>query len=158
MSVDIVSQVAKGRPPIVGYIPYGPAPWLKDYIGGPSYPTVRHYSHASVAKPEGLWLRTWNTIYYTYDDILRHYYYFPIVQRMTEEFMGHSIRPLREIERDSINIVLINTHAAFDAAIPLPPNTLEIAGLNAQDVQPIEGEIVETYPEVREKIFSQKLQ
>ncbi|TGZ53751.1 Uncharacterized protein DBV15_12370 [Temnothorax longispinosus] len=142
-------EVAKGKPPIVGYIPFGPAPWLKDYIGGPSYPTVRPYTHAAIAKPEGLWLRTWNALYYTVDNLIRHYYFFPIIQRLTEKYVGHAIRPLHEIERESINIVLINSHPAFEPAIPLPPNTLEIAGLNAQAVQPITGETVVTYPKQR---------
>ncbi|XP_011860567.1 PREDICTED: UDP-glucuronosyltransferase 2B19-like isoform X2 [Vollenhovia emeryi] len=140
-------EIAKGKPPIVGYVPFGPAPWLKDYIGGPSYPTVRPYTHAAIAKPEGLLLRTWNVVYFIIDNLVRKYYFLPITQQLAEEYIGHAIRPLREIEKDSINIVLINTHPAFESAIPLPPNTLEIAGLNAQDVQPIAGEVVVTYPE-----------
>ncbi|XP_024873055.1 UDP-glucuronosyltransferase 1-9-like [Temnothorax curvispinosus] len=140
-------EIAKGKPPIVGYIPFGATPYLKDYIGGPSYPTVRSYTHAAIAKPEGLWLRTWNTLYYIVDDLIRHYYFFPIIQRLTEEYVGHAIRPLHKIERESINIVLINSHSALESAIPMPPNTLEIAGLNAQAVQPIAGEVIVTYPE-----------
>ncbi|XP_071567391.1 UDP-glycosyltransferase UGT5-like isoform X2 [Temnothorax nylanderi] len=140
-------EIAKGKPPIVGYVPFGTTPYLKDYIGGPSYPTVRSYPYAAIAKPEGLWLRTWNALYYTVDDLIRHYYFFPIIQRLTEEYVGHAIRPLHKIERESINIVLINSHSALESAIPLPPNTLEIAGLNAQAVQPIAGEVIVTYPE-----------
>ncbi|XP_024870091.1 UDP-glucuronosyltransferase 2B2-like isoform X2 [Temnothorax curvispinosus] len=147
LAQNLTYAVSKGKPPIVGYIPYGSAPWLKDYIGGPSYPTVRPYTHAAIAKPEGLWLRTWNALYYIVDNLIRHYYYFPIIQRLSEEYIGHAIRPLHEIEKDRINIVLINSHSAFEPAIPLPPNTLEIAGLNAQAVQPITGEVVVTYPE-----------
>ncbi|XP_011705118.1 PREDICTED: UDP-glucuronosyltransferase 2B19-like, partial [Wasmannia auropunctata] len=144
-------EIAKGKPPIVGYIPFGPAPWLKDFIGGPSYPTVRPYTHAAIAKPVGLWLRTWNALYYIVDNLIRHYYFLPIAQRLAEEYVGQAIRPLREIEKDSINIVLINSHPAFESGIPLPPNTLEIAGLNAQAVKPIAGEVVVTYPKnVRE--------
>ncbi|XP_024888219.1 UDP-glucuronosyltransferase 1-7C-like isoform X1 [Temnothorax curvispinosus] len=139
-------EAAKGKPPIVGYVLYSLAPWLKDYVGGPSYPTVRT-NPASIAKPEGLWLRTWNALYFIMDDLIRYYYYFPIIQRLTEEYVGHAIKPLHEIEKDRINIVLINSHPAFEPAIPLPPNTLEIAGLNAQAVQPIAGEIVVTYSE-----------
>ncbi|XP_071579798.1 UDP-glycosyltransferase UGT5-like [Temnothorax nylanderi] len=140
-------EVAKGKPPIVGYVLFGLAPWLKDYVGGPSYPTVRTHP-TSVAKPEGLWLRTWNALYFFVDDLIRYYYYFPIIQRLTEEYVGHAMRPLHEIEKDRINIILINSHPAFEPAIPLPPNTLEIAGLNAQAVQPIAGEIVVTYSEI----------
>ncbi|XP_012530233.3 uncharacterized protein LOC105833218 [Monomorium pharaonis] len=140
-------EVAKGKPSIVGYIPFGPAPWLKDFTGGPSYPTVRPYTHAAIAKPIGLWLRTLNTLYYIADNFIRHYYFLPILQRFAEEYVGHVIRPLHEIEKDRINIVLINTHSAFEPGIPLPPNTLEIAGLNAQAVQPIAGEVVESLPE-----------
>ncbi|KAG5338450.1 UD2C1 glucuronosyltransferase, partial [Acromyrmex heyeri] len=140
-------EIAKGKPPIVGYIPFGPAPWLKDFIGGPSYPTVRPYTHAAIAKPVDLWQRTWNTLYYIMDDLIRHYYFLPTVQRLAEKYVGHAIRPLYEIEKDSINIVLINSHPAFDSGIPLPPNTLEIAGLNAQPVKSIVDEVVVTYPE-----------
>ncbi|KAG5316451.1 UD2C1 glucuronosyltransferase, partial [Acromyrmex insinuator] len=140
-------EIAKGKPPIVGYIPFGPAPWLKDFIGGPSYPTVRPYTHAAIAKPVDLWQRTWNTLYYIMDDLIRHYYFLPAVQRLAEKYVGHAIRPLYEIEKDSINIVLINSHPAFDSGIPLPPNTLEIAGLNAQPIKSIVDEVVVTYPE-----------
>ncbi|XP_018316261.1 UDP-glucuronosyltransferase 1-7C-like [Mycetomoellerius zeteki] len=138
---------AKGKPPIVGYIPFGPVPWLKDFIGGPSYPTVRPYMHVAIAKPVGLWQRTWNTLYYIMDDLIRHYYFLPTVQRLAEKYVGHTIRPLHEIEKDSINIVLLNSHPAFESGIPLPPNTFEIAGLNAQTIKPIDGEIVVTYSE-----------
>jgi len=153
LTFTIIFQVAKGKPPIVGFIPFGPAPWLKVYIGGPNYPTVRPYTHAAVAKPIGLWQRTWNVLYYIVDDLIRWYYYLPISQRLAEEYMGHAIRPLHEIEKDSINIVLINSHPAFESGIPLPPNALEVAGLNAQAVQPIAGEVVVMYPEVK-KLFS----
>ncbi|XP_011705694.1 PREDICTED: UDP-glucuronosyltransferase 1-9-like [Wasmannia auropunctata] len=140
-------EVAKGKPPAVGYVPFGPAPWIKDYVGGSNYPTVRSFPYVAIAKPVGLWQRTWNVLYYVADDLLRHYYYLPIIQRQTEKYMGHAIRPIHDIEKDSINIVLINSHSAFDSGIPLPPNALEIAGLNAQTVQPIAGEKVITYPE-----------
>ncbi|XP_012531533.2 UDP-glycosyltransferase UGT5 [Monomorium pharaonis] len=139
-------EVAKGKPPVVGYIPYGSAPWLKDYIGGLSYPTVRHYP-ATIMKPVGLWQRTCNVLYYILNDFIRYYYFLPVVQQLAENYMGHAIRPLREIEKDSINIVLINTHATLESGIPLPPNTLEIAGLNAQTVEPVAGEVVVTCPE-----------
>jgi len=138
----------------VGFIPFASAPWLKVYIGGPSYPTVRPYTHAAIAKPVGLWQRTWNVLYYIVDEVVRWYYYLPISQRLAEEYMGHAIRPLHEIEKDSINVVLINSHPAFESGIPLPPNALEIAGLNAQAVQPIAGEVVVTYPEVRKTFFN----
>ncbi|KAG5338448.1 UDB17 glucuronosyltransferase, partial [Acromyrmex heyeri] len=140
-------EIAKGKPPIVGYIPYSPAPWLKDLIGGPSYTTVRSYAYLPIAKPIGLWQRTWSTVYFTVDNFIRHYYYLPIMQRLAEKYVGHTIRPLYEIEKNDIDIVLLNSHPAFEYGIPLSPNILEIAGLNAQDVKPIDGEIVVTYPE-----------
>lgn len=80
---------------------------------------------------------------------MRHYYFLPIVQQIAEKYVGHSIRLLHEIEKDSISIVLINSHCAFEPAIPLPPNTLEIGGLQSQVVQPIAGDVGITYPEVR---------
>jgi len=75
----------------------------------------------------------------------------PIIQRLAEKYVGHTIRPLHEIEKNNINILLLNSHPAFDYGIPLPPNTLEIAGLNAQTIKSIDGEI--TYPEVREIVY-----
>ncbi|XP_011699201.1 PREDICTED: UDP-glucuronosyltransferase 1-7-like isoform X2 [Wasmannia auropunctata] len=122
-------EIAKGKPPVVGYIPLGPAPWVKDYIGGPNYPTVRPYPHVPIAKPVGLWQRTWNALHFVADDVIRHYYYLPTIQRHTEKYMGCAI-----------------SHPVFYSGIPLPPNALEVAGLNAQTVQPIADEVV-TYPE-----------
>ncbi|TGZ51158.1 UDP-glucuronosyltransferase 2B17 [Temnothorax longispinosus] len=56
-------------------------------------------------------------------------------------------KPLHEIEKDSINIVLINSYCAFEPGIPLPPNALETGGLHVQVVQPIVGDVVVTYSE-----------
>ncbi|XP_071573103.1 UDP-glycosyltransferase UGT5-like [Temnothorax nylanderi] len=139
-------EVAKGKPPVVGLIPSGTAPWIKDYTGS-SYPTVRPYTSSGIAKPVGLWQRTWNTVYFIADDFIRYYYFLPIVQRLAEEYVGHAIRPLHEIEKDRINIVLINSHSAFEPAIPLPPNALEIGGFHVQAIKPIPGDKVVTYPE-----------
>ncbi|XP_018400011.1 PREDICTED: UDP-glucuronosyltransferase 2B20-like [Cyphomyrmex costatus] len=144
-------EVAKGKPPVVGFIPYGSIPWLKDFIGGPNYPTVRSYASSAISEPIGLWLKTWNTLYFIIDDLMRHYYYLPIAQQFAEKYVGHPIRQLHEIEKNRINIVLINSHSAFQPAIPLPPNTLEIGGLHAQTVQPVTGDVVTIYPKfVRE--------
>jgi len=141
----------------VGYILFSSAPWLKDLIDSPTYPTVRSYTHAAVTKPVDLWPRTWNALYYIIDDLIR-YYYLSIIQRLSEEYIGHTIRPLHEIKKDYLNIVLINSHPAFESGIPLPPNALEIGGLNAQAIQPIAGEVVATFPEVREIVlFTQEL-
>lgn len=141
-------QVAKGKPPVVGFIPFGPAPYIKDFIGGPHYPTIRPYTYATIAKPEGLWQKTCNTLYYIADDLVRHYYYMPNSQQIAERYIGHKIRPLHEIEKN-ITIVLINTHSAFEPGIPLPPNAIEIGGLHAQPT----GEEAVTYPDVRINIF-----
>lgn len=137
----------------MGFVPYGPAPWLKDYIGGPHYPTIRPYVHACSTELTNIWQKTWNTLYFTIDNLLRHYYCFPNEQRLAEQYIGHKIRPLSEIEK-SINILLINSHASFEPAIPLPPNTLEIGGMHAQIVQPIPGEVPVTYPEVKNIFFT----
>ncbi|GAB1860215.1 UDP-glucuronosyltransferase 1-9-like isoform X1 [Camponotus japonicus] len=138
-------QVAKGKPPVVAFVPYGLAPWLKDYIGGPYYPTVRSYPNTATAKPEGLCEKTWNTLYYFMDDLLRSYYYMPISQRIAERYIGHEIRPLHELEKN-ITILLINTHPAFEPAIPLPPNAIEIGGLHAQPLQATDEKAV-IYPD-----------
>ncbi|RLU25700.1 hypothetical protein DMN91_001857 [Ooceraea biroi] len=100
--------VAKAKPPIVGFIPFGPAPWLKEYIDCPNYPNMRPYGR-----------------------FYRYYYFFPASQRLAEQYVGHKIKPLRELEK-TISIVLINSHFTFDNAIPLPPNTIEVGGMHAQ--------------------------
>ncbi|XP_070155000.1 UDP-glucosyltransferase 2-like isoform X1 [Polyergus mexicanus] len=139
-------EVAKGKPPVVGYIPFGSAPWLKHHIGGPHYPTVRSYPYKDLAKPINLWERTLNVLYYIVDDLVRQYYYMPISQQITERYIGHKIRPLSEIEKN-ISIILINTYSAFEPGIPLPPNVIEVGGLHAQSVQRIADEEPVTYPD-----------
>ncbi|XP_011706699.1 PREDICTED: uncharacterized protein LOC105461884 isoform X2 [Wasmannia auropunctata] len=149
-------EVAKDQPPVVAVLPLGNIPLIKNFIGVSSYSTVRPYTSATFAKPVGLWLRTWNTLYYIVDDLIRYYYFLPTVQRLAEEYVGHTIRPLYEIEKDKVNIILVllvNSHPAFESAIPLPPNVLEVGGLHAQIVQPIAGDVIVTYSEVREIVF-----
>jgi len=71
----------------------------------------------------------------------------PISQRIAERYIGHEIRPLHELEKN-ITILLINTHPAFEPAIPLPPNAIEIGGLHAQPLQATDEKAV-IYPDVR---------
>ncbi|XP_077275965.1 UDP-glycosyltransferase UGT5-like isoform X2 [Temnothorax americanus] len=152
LAENLTYAVAKGKPPVVGLIPSGTAPWIKDYTGS-SYPTVRPYTSSGIAKPVGLWQKTWNTVYFIADDFIRYYYFLPIVQRLAEEYVGHAIRPLHEIEKDRINIVLINSHSAFEPAIPLPPNALEIGGFHVQAIKPIPGDKIVTYPAENMRVF-----
>lgn len=93
-----------------------------------------------------------NALYYIVDDLVRQYYYMPISQQITEQYIGHKIRSLREIEKN-ISIILINTHSAFEPGIPLPPNAIEIGGLHTQTVQRIADEETVTYPDVRVNTF-----
>ncbi|KMQ88824.1 udp-glucuronosyltransferase 2b1, partial [Lasius niger] len=139
-------EIAKGKPPVVGCVPFGTAPWFKYYIGGPHYPTVRSYPYKDLAKPINLWQKSLNALYYIVGDFIRHFYYTPNSQRIAEQYIGHKIRPLHELEKN-ITIVLINTHSAFEPGIPLPPNAIEIGGLHAQPVQRIADEGAVTYPE-----------
>lgn len=149
---DSCFQVAKGKPPVVGYVPFGSAPWLKYHIGGPHFPSVRSYPYKDLAKPTNLWERTLNVLYYIVDDLVRQYYYMPISQQITERYIGHKIRPLSEIEKN-ISIILINTYSVFEPGIPLPPNAIEIGGLHAQSVQRMADEEPVIYPDVRMNIF-----
>ncbi|XP_026831375.1 UDP-glucuronosyltransferase 2B1-like [Ooceraea biroi] len=130
-------QVAKAKTPIVGFIPFGPAPWLKEYTDCPNYPNMRPYGYAAVMRPANLWQRTLNVLYYIIDDFIRHYYFLPASQRLAEQYVGHKIKPLRELEK-TIRIVLINSHFTFDNGIPLPPNAIEVGGMHAQ-VQSVIG-------------------
>lgn len=132
----------------MGYCPFGPVPWFKYYIGGPNYPTIRSYPYKDLAKPINLWQRTLNALYYIVDDFVRYFYYMPNSQRIAEQYIGHKIRPLSEIEKN-ISIILINTHSTFEPGIPLPPNAIEVGGLHAQAVQRIADEEAVTYPDVR---------
>ncbi|XP_025268342.1 UDP-glucuronosyltransferase 2B19-like [Camponotus floridanus] len=147
-------EVAKGKPPVVGYLPFGTAPWLKYYIGGPHYPTVRSFPYKNLAKPINLWERTLNVLYYILDDLVRQYYYMPISQQITKQYIGHEIRSLFEIEKN-ITIILINSHSAFEPGIPLPPNAIEIGGLHAQAVQGITNEETTTYPDSIRKFLDE---
>ncbi|RLU25699.1 hypothetical protein DMN91_001856 [Ooceraea biroi] len=148
-------EVAKGKP-VVGFIPLGTVPWLKDYIGGPNYPNVRSYMNAAIARPVNIWQRTLNVLYYIADDFLRHYYYLPASQRLAEQYVGHKIRPLHEIEK-SINIILVNSHSTFDNGIPLPPNAIEIGGMHAQVQSAIEinASCYDTYMENMKRLSNE---
>lgn len=137
-------QVAKGNPPVIGYVPFGNAPWIKDYIGGPNYPAIRPYVHAYMAKPVGLWSRTLNFIYFTLDDVIRRYYTMPINQKLANEFVGKELRPLTEYEKN-ISILFVNTHYSFEPGIPLPPNAVEIAGIHAQAAKPVRDEKIRNF-------------
>lgn len=122
-------QIAKGKPPVVGFSPLGAAPWLNTYDG--YYPTVRTYMYGHISGLTSVWQRTYNILHYIIDDVFYQYYHLPSAQRLAEKYIGHEIRSLREIQK-TVSIVLLNTHPSFDGAIPLPPNVLEIGGMHAQ--------------------------
>ncbi|KAK2585930.1 hypothetical protein KPH14_010514 [Odynerus spinipes] len=137
-------EVAKGNPSVIGYVPFGNSPWIKDYIGGSSYPAIRPYVHLYMAKPVSLWDRTLNFIYFTLDDLLRHYYMMPINQKIANEFFGKELRPLAELEKN-ISVLFVNTHYSFEPSIPLPSNAIEIAGIHAQAAEPVRDERIRKF-------------
>lgn len=75
----------------------------------------------------------------------------PISQQIAEQYIGHEIKPLHELEKN-IFISLVNTHSVFEPGIPLPPNAIEIGGLNGQTIRTADEETV-TYPDVRMNTF-----
>lgn len=127
----IYFQVAKDKPPVVGFLPLGSVPWLNSCFGGPHYPSVRSHIYTSNIRLTTVWEKTLNAIYYIIDDSIRYYYLMLASQQIAEQYVGQKIRPLYEIEK-TINMVLLNAYPTFDGAIPLPPNAIEIGGMHTQ--------------------------
>jgi len=131
---------------------------MKDYIGGPNYPNVRSYLYGSLIQLTTIWQKTLNAIYFILDDIVRHFYFFPVCQHIAEQYVGQKLTSLHELEK-TISILLINTHCAINDGIPLPPNAIEIGGMHAQAQSPVK--INTKYSEVRIlrlKMLSQALE
>ncbi|XP_014475245.1 PREDICTED: UDP-glucuronosyltransferase 2B19-like [Dinoponera quadriceps] len=129
-------EVAKGKPPVVGFIPFSSPPWFKDSVGGPNYPTLRSHYGTDMAGPKDFSQRLWNTVNYIFDDLFRTYSYMPKSQQLAERYVGHEIRPLHEIEKD-ISILLLNSHFSFEPAIPLLPNAIEVGGMHVHNSQAV---------------------
>ena len=109
---------------------------VKDFAGGTNYPAYKPYHHSTDSTLSNVWKRTLNAVYYTLDDILRHYYYFPIVEKQAEKFTGRKTRKFGDIEKD-VSIVLVNTHSSFDIGVPLPANVIEIGGMHVAKSKPL---------------------
>lgn len=124
-------QMARGKPAIVGFVPLGVAPWVTDSTGGTNYPAFKPYVHSSVSSLENVWQRTLNTLYYKLDDVLRRYYYMPIVEAQAEKFIGRRAKNFLDLEKD-VSVVLVNSHSSYDVAVPLPQNVIEIGGMHVQ--------------------------
>ncbi|KAL6445606.1 hypothetical protein ACFW04_000852 [Cataglyphis niger] len=68
----------------------------------------------------------------------------PMSQQIAEQYIGHEIKPLHKLEKN-IFILLVNTYSVFEPGIPLPPNAIEIGGLNGQTIQTDEETVA--YPD-----------
>lgn len=69
----------------------------------------------------------------TYDLFWRHFYLFPMHQKMAEEHFKKLPQPLpqlEDIERNNISMVFINTHFSYDLVRPYVPSILEIGGVH----------------------------
>lgn len=82
------------------------------------------------------WERLINWFQYKYYDLKRHYWMFPILEKMSEEFFG-IVEPRIEELDTRLSLVLVNDHFTMTQPTPLAPSVIPVAGLHIKPVKPL---------------------
>lgn len=124
-----------GKPPVVGVSPFSIPPYLSLFMG--NHLSTSFYPHNYLRKQNRMDFldRMYNYLVSIVDILMRKYSYVPKLEKIAREYFKNS-RSLEDIERD-IKIVLVNSDPIYDYPLPIPPNIIQVGGLQIQEPKPL---------------------
>nr|XP_018907242.1 PREDICTED: UDP-glucuronosyltransferase 2B13-like isoform X2 [Bemisia tabaci] len=139
-----------GNPPIIGYTAFFSrhAMFLSD-SENPAY--IPHFM-STLTDRMNFWERLINWFQYKYYDLKRHYWMFPILEKMSGEFFG-IVEPRIEELDTRLSLVLVNDHFSMTQPTPLAPSVIPVAGLHIKPVKPLPKDIEKFISEAKHGVI-----
>jgi glucuronosyltransferase len=104
-------------------------PWMSDYAGVPHNPSYVPHIYSGYTQSMNFLQRLQNTIYYLQALYLYEERSEKVYDQIASKFFGVPMPPLDTLTRNA-SMLFLNTHFTLNEVRPLPPNVIEIGGLN----------------------------
>ncbi|XP_070502277.1 UDP-glucosyltransferase 2-like [Chironomus tepperi] len=130
-------------PPLVGLTAFCNPPYTADIVGGDRLGlTLKPHYMMDYDKNMNIWQRLDNGFYNFIESLVRKYYSLPKIDKEMKEIFGPHLPYVHDLEK-LMQIALVNSHPAIEFAESLPPNVIEIGGMQIADPKPVEKELDE---------------
>ncbi|XP_060653812.1 UDP-glucosyltransferase 2-like [Drosophila nasuta] len=123
-------------PPVIGITAFHNKPLVLDFMSNSYFPALIPYYSTLYTPKMNFFQRFDNTLIFALDTIYRRLYYNPKLDQIMRPFFGADMPPLSELAKLT-KISLINTHPATDYVESLPPNIIEIGGMQGRPGKPL---------------------
>ncbi|KAH8369563.1 hypothetical protein KR093_000152, partial [Drosophila rubida] len=123
-------------PPVIGITAFHNKPLVLDFMSNSYFPALIPYYSTLYNPKMNFFQRFDNTLIFALDTIYRRLYYNPKLDEIMRPFFGPDMPALSELAKLT-KISLINTHPATDYVESLPPNIIEIGGMQGRPGKPL---------------------
>ncbi|XP_064545919.1 UDP-glucosyltransferase 2-like [Drosophila montana] len=127
-------------PPIIGVTAFHNAPITLDFMSNHYFPALTPYYSTLYNHKMSFLERFDNTLVFAADTIYRRLYYYPQLDEIMRPFFGPEMPPLSKLAKLT-KISLVNSHPATDYVEALPPNVVEVGGLQGRQGKPLPADL-----------------
>ena len=134
----VLPLVHKFKAPFVYLNGIAPTPWHLEAIGSPL--PFDHYPLPSFSFTDRMdfWQRTINALSGLFGIYFRNWVLVPTVDRLASQMLTNvSLPSVRTIERESLSLLITNTHSSMNYHLPMTANIIEAGGLHCVPSKPL---------------------
>ena len=134
----VLPLVHKFEAPLIYLLGISPPPWILDAIGSPLATAYFPYPGFNFTDPTSFWQRTLNTLSGIVGIYFRNWLLMPTVDTLAARMLTNTSLPsARTIEKESLSIILTNTHFSINHHLPMTSNVIEVGGLHCIPSKPL---------------------
>ncbi|XP_055373914.1 UDP-glucosyltransferase 2-like [Condylostylus longicornis] len=128
-------------PPLVGISAFPFPSFGNSFAGGHDHPGYITYHSALIDPVNSISDRLYNNFLYFFEAIYKWYVFYPnLDQIVREKYFPKDMKLVRDLEK-YVTLSLVNSHPSITPAESLPPNVIEIGGLQLTDPEPLPKDI-----------------
>ncbi|TDG48482.1 hypothetical protein AWZ03_005026 [Drosophila navojoa] len=127
-------------PPIIGITAFHNAPITLDFMSNHYFPALVPYFSTLYNASMSFLQRLDNTLIFAADTIYRRWFYNPQLDDIMRPIFGPDMPSLSDLARLT-KVSLVNSHPATDYVEALPPNVVEVGGMQGKPGQPLPKEL-----------------
>ncbi|XP_055841019.1 UDP-glucosyltransferase 2-like [Episyrphus balteatus] len=130
------------NPPSIGMSAYHNPPITMDYMSNPYFPAYVPFPSTTFKTEMNFWQRLENTLLIIYETGYRRLLTTPKLDAMARKYFPFDFPHIDELGKRTA-VALVNSHPATNYVEPLPPNVIEVGGMQILDPKPLPNDLAE---------------
>ncbi|XP_055843263.1 UDP-glycosyltransferase UGT5-like [Episyrphus balteatus] len=129
-------------PPLIGMSAFHNPPITMDLMSNHYFPAYIPYHSTTYSPVMDFWQRLENTLIFMADTAYRRMVFVPRVDDLVRPYFSSNMSYLGDISKHTA-IALVNSHPAINFVEPLPPNVIEVGGMQMLEPKPLPKDLEE---------------